>query len=376
MHELLRAVWDEPRPPNPPSRAGWDWALIGVLAVLGVLEGVLRDDLASPVVSVLVVVGVLPALRWRRTRPLLVLVIAFVVGGVAAALVGHELQLSTMAYFLLLPYSLFRWGSGREAVLGSLVVLANVGASVALGHTSRSDGLAGVLVVSTVAILGTALRWRVKARLRELDQAKLLERERLARDLHDTVAHHVSAMAIRAQAGLATADANPRAAVEALRVIEAEASRALAEMRGMVRLLRHAEPADLAPNPGVADLDRLAGRSPFGPTVDVEVVGEVADLSPSVGTAVYRLAQESVTNARRHARHASRIGVRVVVEDRAVRLWVTDDGERPSRPLSRGHGLIGMAERAGLFGGTCEAGPGPERGWTVTAVLPRVGGTA
>ncbi|MEU7526730.1 histidine kinase [Saccharothrix sp. NPDC042600] len=376
MHELLRAVWDEPRPPNPPSRARWDWALIGVLAVLGVLEGVLRDDLTSPVVSVLVVVGVLPTLRWRRTRPLLVLVIAFVVGGVAAALVGHELQMSTMAYFLLLPYSLFRWGSGREAVLGSLVVLANVGASVAQGHTSLSDGLAGVLVVSTAATLGTALRWRVKARLRELDRAKLLERERLARDLHDTVAHHVSAMAIRAQAGLATADANPRAAVEALRVIEAEASRALAEMRGMVRLLRHAEPADLAPNPGVADLDRLAGRSPFGPTVDVEVVGEVADLSPSVGTAVYRLAQESVTNARRHARHASRIGVRVVVEDRAVRLWVTDDGERPSRPTARGHGLIGMAERAGLLGGTCEAGPGPERGWTVTAVLPRVGGTA
>lgn len=377
MHEFPRAVWDEPRPPNPPSRARWDWALIGVLAALGVLEGVLRDDLTSPVVSVLVVVGLLPTLRWRRTRPLLMLVIAFVGGGVAAALVGHELEMSTMAYFLLLPYSLFRWGSGREAVLGSLVVLANVGSSVALGHTSSSDGLAGVVVVSTAATLGTALRWRVKARMRELDQVKLRERERLARDLHDTVAHHVSAMAIRAQAGLATADANPRAAVEALRVIESEASRALAEMRGMVRLLRHAEPADLAPNPGVADLDRLAGRSPFGPAVDVEVVGEVAELSPSVGTAVYRLAQESVTNARRHARHASRIGVRVVVEDRAVRLWVTDDGERPSRPTgARGHGLIGMAERAGLLGGTCEAGPGPERGWTVTAVLPRVGGTA
>ncbi|MFI9818234.1 sensor histidine kinase [Saccharothrix variisporea] len=377
MHEFLRAVRDEPRPPNPPVRPRWDWALVGVLAVLGVLEGVLRDDLRSPVVSVLVVVGLVPTLRWRRTRPLVVTVIAFGVGGVASALVGHELDLATMGYFLLLPYSLFRWGSGREAVLGSLVVLANLGASVAQGHTSASDALAGVVILSTAAALGTALRLRVTARSRELDRAKLLERERLARDLHDTVAHHVSAMAIRAQAGLATAEADPRAAVDALRVIEAEASRALVEMRGMVRLLRHAEPADLAPNPGVADLDRLAGRSPFGPAVDVEVVGEVDGLSPSVGTAVYRLAQESVTNARRHARHASRIGVRVVVDDRAVRLWVTDDGERPGHPTTtRGHGLIGMAERAGLLGGTCEAGPGPDRGWTVTAVLPRAGGTA
>ncbi|MEJ2856039.1 MULTISPECIES: sensor histidine kinase [unclassified Saccharothrix] len=404
MHEFFRSIRDEPRPPNPPSRARWDWALIGVLAVAGVLEGVLRRDLASPVVAVVVVVGLLPTLRWRRTRPLLMVVIAFGVGGLASALVGHELQMSTMVYFLLLPYSLFRWGSGREAVLGSLVVLANVGSSMLLGHTSLSDGLAGLVILSTTATLGTTLRLRVKGRLRELDRVKLLERERLARDLHDTVAHHVSAMAIRAQAGLATADTNPGAAVDALRVIEAEASRALAEMRSMVRLLRHAEPADLAPhsgtadlsgaadqtpadptsrlgladlapNPGVADLDRLA--SPFGPVVDVEVVGDVEDLSPSVGTAVYRLAQESVTNARRHARHASRIGVRVVVDDRAVRLWVTDDGERPSRPTAtRGHGLIGMAERADLLGGTCEAGPNPDRGWTVTAVLPRVGRTA
>ncbi|NUT96496.1 MAG: sensor histidine kinase [Saccharothrix sp.] len=376
MNEFLRAVWDEPRAPNPPSRPRWDWALVGVLAVAGVLEAVLRDGVRSPVVSGLVVVGLVPTLRWRRTRPLLVVVIAFVVGGVASALVGHELDLATMVYFLLLPYALFRWGAGREVVLGSLVVVANLASSMALGHTSVSDGLAGVVILSTTAALGTALRFWAKGRLRELDRVKSLERERLARDLHDTVAHHVSAMAIRAQAGLATAETNPRAAVDALRVIEAEASRALAEMRGMVRLLRHAEPVDLAPNPGVADLDGLAGRSPFGPSVDVEVVGEVDGLSPSVGTAVYRLAQESVTNARRHARHASRIGVRVVVDDRAVRLWVTDDGERPGHPTAaRGHGLIGMAERAALLGGTCEAGPGPDQGWTVTAVLPRVGGT-
>jgi signal transduction histidine kinase len=208
--------------------------------------------------------------------------------------------------------------------------------------------------------------------VRELEQVKLLERERLARDLHDTVAHHISAMAIRAQAGLAASAARPDAAAEALQLIESEASRALTEMRTMVRVLRQNEPVDLAPNPRIADLPQLAGRSHVGPTVDVEVVGDVDDLPPSVGTAIYRLAQESVTNARRHARHATRIEVRVVADDRSVRLRVSDDGESAARPDAvQGHGLIGMIERAGLLGGTCEAGPNPDRGWTVTAVLPR-----
>jgi signal transduction histidine kinase len=202
---------------------------------------------------------------------------------------------------------------------------------------------------------------------------KLLERERLARDLHDTVAHHVSAMIIRAQAGLATAASDPSAATDALRVIEAEASRALAEMRGIVKVLRTDEPADLAPAPRVADLHGLAGRHVLGPAVEVAVSGDVEDLPSPVGTALYRLAQESVTNARRHARNATRIEVSVVADESSVRLRVTDDGEAaPARAAgSGGFGLAGMVERAGLVGGTCEAGPGPGRGWTVTAVLPR-----
>jgi signal transduction histidine kinase len=202
--------------------------------------------------------------------------------------------------------------------------------------------------------------------MRELDQATLLERERLARDLHDTVAHHVSAMAIRAQAGLAVAQSQPEAATEALRLIEAEASRALTEMRTMVRVLR--QPAELTPLPRVADLPELS--SPTGPRVDVEILGDVDDLPPSVGATIYRLAQEAVTNARRHAKHATRIEVRVAADDTSVRLRVRDDGDA-GPPGASGYGLIGMAERAGLLGGTCEAGPNPGRGWTVTAVLPR-----
>ena len=127
----------------------------------------------------------------------------------------------------------------------------------------------------------------------------------------------------------------------------------------------------------------LAGRERAGPVVDVEIDGDTADLPPSVDSAIYRLAQESVTNARRHARNASRIEVRVAADERSVRLRVTDDGESgPAGESPPGHGgggpsgsppgygLIGMTERAGLLGGTCVAGPGPDRGWTVTAVLP------
>jgi signal transduction histidine kinase len=140
-------------------------------------------------------------------------------------------------------------------------------------------------------------------------------------------------------------------------------------------VLRRNEPAELAPNPRIGDLDRLAGRSRTGPAVEVEILGDVDAVPPSVGTAIYRLAQESVTNARRHARHATRVEVRVAVDDTSVRLHVSDDGDTSQvRPASSpGFGLVGMMERAGLLGGTCEAGPGPDRGWTVTAVLPRTG---
>jgi len=110
----------------------------------------------------------------------------------------------------------------------------------------------------------------------------------------------------------------------------------------------------------------------------VEITGAADDLPPPVGAAIYRLAQESVTNARRHARHATRIEVRVAVDDTSVHLRVSDDGDTAlTRPAgSPGFGLIGMIERADLLGGTCEAGPNPDRGWTVTAVLPRTGTSA
>jgi signal transduction histidine kinase len=354
----------------------WDWVLVGVLPPVAVLEGILRPEVPWRPISVILAVGLVPTLLWRRTRPLLMVAIAFGACGVAGLLTtGEAPGLNTMIYLVFLPYSLFRWGSGREVAFGFSIIFAKVAVSSVADEVGVADAIAAFAILSSSMALGVAFRYRAGARARELDQAKLLERERLARDLHDTVAHHVSAIAIRAQAGLATSAAEPEAATEALRLIETEASRTLTEMRTIVRALRRDRPADLAPSPRITDLNKLASRAPTGPSVNVETFGDLDDLPPPVAAAIFRLAQESVTNARRHARHATRIEVRVAADDTSVRLSVSDDGDTgPVRPAaSQGYGLIGMTERASLLGGTCKAGPDPGRGWTVTAVLPRAG---
>jgi len=372
-------VWDEPRPPGPPPLPAWrDRLLVAVLVVASIVEGVLRaDDLPAPVLAVAVAVALAPVLLWRRSRPLLAVAIAFTTCALASLAIQADLGLSSLAYLLILPFSLARWGAAREVAAGFAIMMAKLGLSLVPGYIDLADATLGFVVIFAATALGAAVRYRAGVRTRELAQAKLLERERLARDLHDTVAHHVSAIAIRAQAGLATAQADPSAAAEALRVIEAEASRALAEMRTMVRALRREAERrpDVAPLPGVRDVEGLAGPDRHGgPVVDVQIHGDLDDLPPSVGSAIYRLAQESVTNARRHARHATRIAVSVAADDKSVRLRVSDDGESsPVRALAAsGYGLVGMMERADLLGGTCEAGPNAGRGWTVTAVLPRI----
>ncbi|SDY36829.1 Signal transduction histidine kinase [Amycolatopsis xylanica] len=375
MTDLLRSTWHEPRPPGAPRWPRRDWVLVAVLLAATVLEGLLRPDLPWRVLSVVVVAALVPTLLWRRTQPLLMLVLVFGASAVIEVLTDGVAPASyAMAYLLILPYSLVRWGSGREIVLGAAVVSGKLALTGFLGHTSAGDLFGGVVVLFASFALAAAFRYRAGARRREFDQIKLLERERLARDLHDTVAHHVSAMAIRAQAGLAIMESRPEAAAEALRLIEAEAAAALDEMRAMVHVLRRDQPAELAPGQGLADLPKLASTS--RPAVDVVISAEIGDVSPSVGSALYRLAQESVTNARKHARHATRIEVTVAADDTAVHLRVSDDGDGGPARTAPGYGLLGMIERADLLGGSCEAGPEPGRGWTVRASLPRAGAPA
>lgn len=374
VHPLVRPVRDEPRAPVGTPRGARDRVLVAVVVVLAAVEGLIRPDLPWRAASVVLTIALAPTLLGRRDRPLLMVGLAFgavLLAGLATG--GDAPQLYTDAFLLVLAYALVRWGSGREVVLGSAgLVVASV-VPVLLRGGGAADLLGGLTVLVAVVTLGAAVRFRARARVRLLDEVRAREREGLARDLHDTVAHHVSAIAIRAQAGLAVAAAEPGAAVDALRVIEAEASRALGEMRSMVRVLRRDDAAQRAPLPGIADLDGLVRGDRGGPVVEIVRTGDLDDLDAAVAVAVYRLVQESVTNARRHARRATRVDVRVAGEGARVRLRVSDDGDpAPARvPAAPGFGILGMVERAALLGGTCEAGPDAPRGWTVTAVLPR-----
>ena len=281
--------------------------------------------------------------------------------------------LNATAYVLFLPYALMRWGSGRDIVAGSVVIM--VGATVGITQDDTAtigDVVGGFVVLCLAEALGLIVRFATSAQHRARHDVRVREREQLARELHDIVAHHVSAIVVRAQAGRVVAATRPEAATEALGVIEDEAVRTLAELRSLVSALREDADAELTPQQGLADLERLAAATGGAPPVELTVSGEVDDLRPLVGAAVYRITQESITNVVRHARHATRVQVHVAGDDDQVCLTVTDDGDPapPDRGTS-GYGVVGMTERAALLGGTLEAGPGAERGWTVRAVLPR-----
>ena len=379
---FLRSILAEPRAPDPPARAWWDWALVGALLVAAAAEAIFRPDVPARPLATVVAVLVIPALLWRRTHPLLATAVGW--GG---ALVLHlptlvddvaEVGLYSMGGILVLPYALYRWASGPEALAGTAIVAVPTTLGLA-ASANVGDVIGGTILLVALFALGAAMRYRAVARQREVQQVRTLERGELARELHDTVAHHVSAIAIQAQAGRAVAATDPELAVEALAVIEAEASRTLYEMRTMVRVLRDVEagdgeaaeavPVSYGPQRGIGDLDELTRMSPL---VQVHRGGDLAGLPQPVEVAIYRICQESVTNAIRHSLNATAVTVEVTGDLGVVRLRVHDDGEAVRPGAGVGYGLLGMAERAKLLGGACQAGPDPLGGWTVEATLPRV----
>jgi signal transduction histidine kinase len=371
VRNALRSLLAEPRAPYPPRRVWRDWVLVGGLLTAAVLEGALRTDVVWRPFALVFALATVTALLWRRTHPLTVVSAVFgaiiVVDIVALITDRAPFGLYAMICVVLLPYALVRWGSGRDILIGFAFVLVAMVLGIISDFTGYGEAVGGSIFLLFPATLAAAVRYRSTARLRERDQVRLREREQLARELHDTVAHHVSAIVIRAQAGQAVAAGRPEAAVEALAVIESEGARTLAELRTMVGVLRDDGTAALAPQPGVADLLGLADGQP---RVRLTMSDNLDDLGPAVGAAIYRIAQESITNATRHARQATRIEVDLTSYGETVRLTIHDDGE-PTTVNSFGYGLPGMTERAALLGGTLAAGPDPHRGWTVEAVLPR-----
>lgn len=374
MVSVRRSVWHEARPADAPPIGRLDWLLVGVLAAAAVVEGVVRPGVAwRPLVTVLALASVV-ALLWRRSRPLMAALVGWGVAGLLSVLqlaadVG-DLGLESMSAVLILLYSLVRWGSGREMVLGTVFVTVVVATGLYASSAGWADVLGGSVLLLSLVSLAAVFRYRADLWRHQQREIRNEERVALARELHDTVAHHVSAIAVQAQAGGVVVGIQPERAADVLAAIESEASRTLAEMRYMVRVLREEEAVAYSPQLGVADLPAMA-RADATPSVEVSLDGSLTRLARPVDAALYRLAQESLTNAVRHARGATRVGIDVRREGGAVRLRVSDDGQaEPGPPPAPGFGLLGMAERAQLLGGSLSAGPAPEGGWVVEAVLP------
>lgn len=381
MRSTLESLWAEPAVENPPARVNRDWYLVAFFVVSTITEGILRPDLTFWPVSIFVVLGLTTTLLWRRTRPLAMLSITFgivLVMDQLANLVGDSpVEYYSGALVLILIYAVFRWGSGREAFIGLAVCLVVFGADLITSWPGPADAIGGFIILLFPAELGAAIRYQGTARRQQIEKVRSSEREQLARELHDTVAHHVSAIAVQAQAGRFLANSSDaKGAADALEIIEEAASRTLAEMRSMVEVLRDDEtPVDLVPQRGVRDITLLA-ETTAAPKVHVSLTGDLTDLRPSVDAALYRLAQESITNAVRHARRATRVDVGVHGTSNVVQLTVDDNGEPASGIHAPGYGIIGMTERASLLGGTIQTGPRSDRGWSVRAELPRNGSTS
>lgn len=374
MVTARRSLWHEPRPAGAPPVGRLDWLLVGAFEVAALLEGILRPDLPWRLVVTLLAVVTIPALLLRRSRPLVAVLIGFGAAGLLSVLqlAGDtgDLGLYSMMAVLILLYSLVRWGSGREVVLGLAFVAGVAALGMYVSFVSWTEVFGGAVFLSLFVALGAVFRYRADLWRRQQLEIRNQERVALARDLHDTVAHHVSAIVVQAQAGGVVAATHPEKAAEVLAAIESEASLTLAEMRTMVRVLREDEEAAYAPQRGVVDLPDLASADAT-PTVEVSLDGSLTGLAGPVDAAVYRLAQEALTNAVRHADAATRVAIDVRREGDCVRLRVVDDGRTAPEPAPEpGFGLLGMAERAQLLGGSLTAGPRPEGGWQVEAVLP------
>jgi signal transduction histidine kinase len=263
-------------------------------------------------------------------------------------------------------------GSG-QAVVPSAIAAVTL---VLLGWLTGENTRAGRIYAAQQAERAAEKEAAAAAdRAEQVRRALADERAQIARELHDIVAHAMSVIAVRSGVARMVIDTDPQQAREALAIIETTTRRSLREMRLLVSVLRDTgdHNAELTPVPGLGDLGLLvADMAAAGVTVDVQVDGTVRDLSPAADLSAYRIVQEALTNVVRHS-GPTRARVRISYRPRELGIEVTDDGPSSQPPpVSRtgsGHGLIGMRERAALFGGQLAAGP-YAAGFRVTASLP------
>jgi signal transduction histidine kinase len=336
----------------------------------------------------LVLATTLP-LVWRRRHPLTV----GLVTGLATAAYGFarypDLAMPIAIGGVVGMYSVAAWGGRRAAVVSGWIAVVVL---VIVMTLPRADSdvvdaafvsllLAGAWVLGDRARVQRALAAELAERAARLEREQAAEarravaeeRTRIARELHDVVAHHVSMMVVQAEAGPVAVERDPARAAGAFEAIAATGRQALVEMRRLLGVLRgDGEPApSLAPQPGLAQVPSLVeqvGRA--GLEVELVVEGQEAPLPAGIDLSAYRIVQEALTNAVRHGA-SERARVLICYGERDLDLRVWNEG-RPAQGdgSPSGRGLLGMQERAHLFGGELSAGPAPDGGFTVVARLP------
>jgi signal transduction histidine kinase len=363
-----------------PDPVKLDIVVAVVLVVLAELQvwlsaAVGHDAVVAAVVSP--VLGVCVAVR--RVRPFA----AGIVGQAAVAgtfAIWGDTQIfgNTIAWFCTL-YGLTVWTTSRQFLVGTaFVTVTNVAASAGpAGSPARSMPFAVVTLVVMVLVrrvLGDRER-RARLAERERDiaarEAVVEERARIARELHDAIAHNVSMMVVQAGAERRVLDDEGGPTREVLETIEQIGRTALTEMRRLVGMLRSDDDDPLAPQPGIDDLTTLVAQvREAGLPVELEVGGEGRRLPVGLELSAYRIVQEALTNALKHAGDA-RATVRVHYGPDSLELEIVDDGAGSTAPVaSGGHGLVGMRERVALYGGRFDAGRPAAGGFVIRVLLP------
>lgn len=361
---------------------GWaDPLIAGAIVAVGIAEVMSRGTSPGQVAAVVVMAG---ALAWRRRVPVLVLLVVVAALAVQQA-AGYEVNMLYTPLALVISfYSVGAHCPLPLASIGLAAGLAAIAIGIALEGVPMTDlaftGLFGALPW----LAGAALRARVRAAVDAEDRARRAEasreghavaavaeeRARIARELHDLVAHSVSVMVMQAGALRRMLPADRPG--ELAGAIERTGREALVEMRRMLGLLRSTdvEPVPLAPLPGLARLDELVDRTEAaGVRVRLTVDEAPTPLPPGLDMCLYRIVQESLTNVIKHAGPAAaRVALRF--PPGRVELDIVDDGRGGPVAESDGHGLLGMRERVTLFGGELHAGPCDGRGFAVRARLP------
>jgi signal transduction histidine kinase len=356
-----------------------DWVLAGI-AFATMLGTVTRPD-ERPIAIPFAVLACLPLVR-RRQNPVAVLAITTALTIVMVAIWGaHSPLPAGLALYTVADKAERRTSLSAGAIVLVLIVVASSNTSNPLGALAR--GIPFVIAWLAGDSIGTRRRYVAaleeraerleRERVAEAARAAAEEQARIARELHDVIAHNVSVMVVQAAAANDVFESRPARAREALRSIETTGRSALAELRRLLGVVRDSDPT-FTPQPGLARLeDLVAPVRAAGLEVVVTVDGTPRALPPSIDLSAYRVVQEALTNTLKHAR-ATHVDVALHYRDDALGIEVRDDGSGSTDPDRHdGRGLIGMRERVGIFGGSLVSGPGPDGGFAVSARFPIAG---